>query len=142
MQVRCENCWSYPPQLRRSYCQDCENYSKFIPQPRKQGRPYLVRVSELRYGEVTVWADSEEEAKTAASGAEINFFDSEITDMTAEPDGQEITAQKSPEYFGEARWCDEDVENALECCNAEISDTAVREFRQNSCFAERITERG
>lgn len=44
-----------------------------------------MRVSELRYGEVTVWAASEEDAKIAASEAEINFFDSEITDMTAEP---------------------------------------------------------
>lgn len=43
-----------------------------------------MRVSELRYGEVTVWAASEEEAKTVASGAKINFFDSEITDMTVD----------------------------------------------------------
>ena len=42
-------------------------------------------MSELRYGEVTVWAASEDEAKTIASGVEINFYDAEITDMTAEP---------------------------------------------------------
>ena len=46
---------------------------------------YKVRVSELRYGDVVVEAASEEEAKTIASGKEINYFDKEITDMTAEP---------------------------------------------------------
>ena len=45
---------------------------------------YTVRVSELRYGTVEVDAESEEQAKTIASGKEIDWFDSEITDMTAE----------------------------------------------------------
>ena len=45
---------------------------------------YKVRVSELRYGEVEVEASSEREAKSKATGMEIDFFDSEITDMTAE----------------------------------------------------------
>lgn len=45
---------------------------------------YKVRVSELRYGEVEVEAASEREAKTKATGMAIDFFDSEITDMTAE----------------------------------------------------------
>lgn len=45
---------------------------------------YKVRVSELRYGDVEVEAENEEQAKTVASGAEINWFDSEITDMIAE----------------------------------------------------------
>ena len=46
---------------------------------------YKVRVSELHYGAVTVEAASEEEAKTIAASKEINYFDKEITDMTAEP---------------------------------------------------------
>lgn len=46
---------------------------------------YLVRVSELRYGTVEVEANSEEEAKTIATGKEVDFFEEEITDMTAEP---------------------------------------------------------
>ena len=46
---------------------------------------FKVRVSELRYGDVVVEAKSEDEAKTLATGAEIDFFDSEITDMTVEP---------------------------------------------------------
>ena len=45
---------------------------------------YRVRVSELRYGEVVVEADDEEQAKTIATGKEIDFFDAEITDMTVE----------------------------------------------------------
>ena len=46
---------------------------------------FKVRVSELRYGDVVVEAGSEDEAKTLATGAKIDFFDSEITDMTVEP---------------------------------------------------------
>ena len=45
---------------------------------------FKVRVSELRYGDVVVEAESEEAAKTIATGNEIDFFDSEITDMTVE----------------------------------------------------------
>lgn len=45
---------------------------------------YLVRISEMRYGEVEVYAESEEKAKEIASRKEINFHDSEITDTTAE----------------------------------------------------------
>ena len=45
---------------------------------------YRVRISELRYGDVVVEADSEEEAKTIATGNEFDFFDAEITDMTVE----------------------------------------------------------
>lgn len=46
---------------------------------------YLVRVSELRYGSVEVEAASEEEAKTVATGMDVDYFDSEITDMEVEP---------------------------------------------------------
>ena len=46
---------------------------------------HKVRVSQARYGQVEVEATSEEEAKTIASGKEIDYFDEEITDMTAEP---------------------------------------------------------
>lgn len=86
MQVRCKNCIHDSWKTRKDIdtCYDCENFSSFSPKNRKVGRPYHVRVSELRYGEVTVWAASEEEAKTVASGAKINFFDSEITDVTVE----------------------------------------------------------
>lgn len=47
---------------------------------------YLVRLSEARYGEVEVDAESEEQALDIASrkGKAIDWFDSEITDMTAE----------------------------------------------------------
>lgn len=45
---------------------------------------YKVRVSELRYGEVEVDAASEREAKSKATRTGFNFFDSEITDLTAE----------------------------------------------------------
>ncbi len=45
---------------------------------------YRVRISELRYGEVEVEAENEEQAKTIASSKEIEWFDSETTDMTAE----------------------------------------------------------
>lgn len=38
----------------------------------------------LRYGDVEIEAESEEQAKTIASGKEIEWFDSEITDMIAE----------------------------------------------------------
>lgn len=86
MQVRCENCVYDEQETLNAVgaCNCCENFSSFAPTNRKAGRPYLVRVSELRYGEATVWAASEEEAKAAATDAEINFFDSEITDMTVE----------------------------------------------------------
>ena len=45
---------------------------------------YRVRISELRYGEVEVEAESEEQAKTIATGKEIKWFDAETTDMTVE----------------------------------------------------------
>ena len=45
---------------------------------------YIVRISELRYGEVEVEAHSKDEAKTIATGKETEWFDSETTDMTAE----------------------------------------------------------
>lgn len=45
---------------------------------------YKVRVSELRYGEVEVDAASEREAKSKATRARFDFFDSEITDLTVE----------------------------------------------------------
>lgn len=45
---------------------------------------YKVRVSELRYGEVEVDAASEREAKSKATRTGFDFFDSEITDLTAE----------------------------------------------------------
>lgn len=45
---------------------------------------YKVRVSELRYGEVEVDAASEREAKSKATRTGFNFFDSEITGLTAE----------------------------------------------------------
>lgn len=43
-----------------------------------------MRISELRYGEVEVEAENEEQSKTIASGKEIEWFDAEITDMTVE----------------------------------------------------------
>lgn len=87
MQVRCENCVHDGWETRKDIdtCYDCENFCSFKPKHDKAGQPYLVRVSELRYGEVTVWADSKDEAKSVARDAEVNFYDSEITDMTAEP---------------------------------------------------------
>lgn len=86
MQILCKNCVHDSWKTRKDIdvCYDCENFRSFSPKNYKAGRPYHVRVSELRYGEVTVWAASEEEAKTVASGAKINFFDSEITDMTVD----------------------------------------------------------
>lgn len=94
MQVRCENCVYDERETLNAVgaCNCCENFSSFAPTNRKAGRPYLVRVSELRYGEVTVWAASEDEAKSVARDAEINFYDSEITDMTAE----KLTPQECP----------------------------------------------
>lgn len=86
MQIRCKNCTHVGQETMGDVgaCNCCENFSYFSPKNHKAGQPYLVRVSELRYGEVTVWADSEDEAKKVASDAGINFYDSEITDMTAE----------------------------------------------------------
>lgn len=84
-QVRCDNCAHNTLGIKWSGCHSCEDFNHFSPRSNKPGQKYLVRVSELRYGEVTVWAESEEEAKTAASGAEIDYFESEIADMTAEP---------------------------------------------------------
>lgn len=48
---------------------------------------YMVRFSKLSYGQVEVEAKSEEEAKTIASGKAVDYFDEEITDVTAEPIG-------------------------------------------------------
>lgn len=45
---------------------------------------YRVRISALCYGDVEVAANSEEEAIAIAEKSDINFFDREITDMTAE----------------------------------------------------------
>ena len=86
MQIRCGNCIYDEQETLDAVgaCNCCENFSSFAPTNCKAGQPYLVRVSELRYGEVTVWANSEDEAKKVARDAEINFYDSEITDMTAE----------------------------------------------------------
>lgn len=47
---------------------------------------YKVRISELRYGEAVVEAENAEQARTVASGVEINWYDSEVTDMTVEPE--------------------------------------------------------
>lgn len=46
---------------------------------------FKVNVSQLRYGVVEVEAASEEEAKMLVPGKEVDYFDEEITDMTAEP---------------------------------------------------------
>lgn len=57
----------------------------------------------------------------------------------------EITGNRKPEYFGEVSWCDEDIRNALDCCNAKITNgavKAVREFCQSSAFTDRIIEHG
>lgn len=57
----------------------------------------------------------------------------------------EITGNRESEYFGEVRWCDDDVRNALECCNAKTTYEAVRavrEFCRSSTFTDRIVERG
>lgn len=87
MQIHCENCDHDNSGAKWRGCERCENFSRFTPKGHKEGQPYHVRVSELRYGEVTVWAASEEEAKDAVVDAEINFFDSEIMDMTVETTG-------------------------------------------------------
>lgn len=86
MQIRCRNCIYDKQETMDAVgaCNCCENFRFFSPKNGKVGQPYHVRVRELRYGEVTVWATSETEAKTIASGAEINFYDSDIKDMTAE----------------------------------------------------------
>lgn len=46
---------------------------------------YLVKISEIRYGEVEVEAESEEKAKEIATKGAFDFYDSEIADLTAEP---------------------------------------------------------
>lgn len=53
---------------------------------------YLVRVSQLRYGTVVVEAENEKNAKKIAARRVVDFFDEEITDMTAEElkEGQEV----------------------------------------------------
>lgn len=87
MQIRRDNCENQYKATWKAVedCHSCENFSNSSPRSiTDRGQKYLVRMSELRYGEVTVWAESEEEAKTAAIGEEIMFYDSEITDMTAE----------------------------------------------------------
>lgn len=45
---------------------------------------YRVKITELRYGEVVVDANSVEEAETIATGKEIEWYDSETIKMTAE----------------------------------------------------------
>ncbi len=45
---------------------------------------FHVYVSKLCYGDVVVEADSEEEAKSIAPDAGIDYYDEEITDMVAE----------------------------------------------------------
>jgi len=73
---------------------------------------YQVRISELRYGSTIVEAVSEEEAKKKAeifvqNGA-VDWFDSEITDMTAEEDSDRtyIVTEMCPhcESEIEMRW--------------------------------------
>lgn len=59
---------------------------------------FKVRVSELRYGDVEVDAANAEQAKRVASGAEINWFDSEITDMTVE-DAFDAMLEDEDEYI-------------------------------------------
>lgn len=81
---------------------------------------YLVRVSELRYGSVEVEAESEEAAKTVASGVEIDYFDSEITDMEAEPVKEErtyIVTECCPhcEHEIEMRWNTEELGFEARC---------------------------
>lgn len=67
---------------------------------------YTVRVSELRYGEVVVEASNEEQTKTVASGSKINWYDSETTDMTAEPVAFSFVTEVCPhcENEIEMRW--------------------------------------
>ncbi len=61
-------------------------------EPGSRVEVYTVRISCLRYGSVRVGASSPEEAKERAEEAYkrdgITWFDSEITDMTAEEDGE------------------------------------------------------
>lgn len=45
---------------------------------------FRVRVSELRYGDVIVDAENEEAPKKTAEKADVDWFDSEVTDMTVE----------------------------------------------------------
>lgn len=92
---------------------------------------YKVRVSELRYGEVEVEAASEREAKNKATRMGFNFFDSEITDMTAEK-----VVSNDPMSVIERleRWAKGDT-----CDNCPLVMT--RYFRRQRCCARRIWTR-
>lgn len=47
---------------------------------------YKVKMCEVRKGEITVEAENEKQAKSVASGEEIAWAESEITNVTVEPD--------------------------------------------------------
>lgn len=89
---------------------------------------YKVRVSELRYGEVEVEAASEREAKNKATRAGFNFFDSEITDITAE---KVMSSDPMSVIERLERWAKGDT-----CDNCPACDDTV--FRRQSCCARRI----
>lgn len=52
---------------------------------------------------------------------------------------------KADDFFGEVRWCEEDIENALEVCGVaptEIAINAVWQFCESHHFTDRVIEMG
>lgn len=87
---------------------------------------FKVRVSELRYGDVVVEAESEEAAKTIATGKEIDFFDSEITDMTVEPvlkNGYSRELLKEPFIWEPEDWTPEEWDTLCKVCGLPPDNT-------------------
>lgn len=87
---------------------------------------FKVRVSELRYGDAVVEAGSEDEAKTLATGAKIDFFDSEITDMTVEPlrkDGYSRELLSEPFIWEPEDWTPEEWDTLCKICGLPPDNT-------------------
>lgn len=87
---------------------------------------FKVRVSELRYGDVVVEAESEEAAKTIATGKEIDFFDSEITDMTVEQvlkNGYSRELLKEPFIWELEDWTPEEWDTLCKVCGLPPDNT-------------------
>lgn len=87
---------------------------------------FKVRVSELRYGDVVVEAESEEAAKTIATGKEIDFFDSEITDMTVEQvlkNGYSRELLKEPFIWEPEDWTPEEWDTLCKVCGLPPDNT-------------------
>lgn len=87
---------------------------------------FKVRVSELRYGDVVVEAESEEAAKTIATGKEIDFFDSEIMDMTVEQvlkNGYSRELLKEPFIWELEDWTPEEWDTLCKVCGLPPDNT-------------------